>query len=126
MVKIPGLLGRQNGNFEPKDPYVPQQGQAVAENNEVATTITPSKPTIKEKTTDRKERRNEKTEIKKKFKNQQGSIKISNQSKEELEVLMKLTNTKFAYEIIDLLIDRYVEKELTTEQKRKFKLLTEL
>lgn len=39
---------------------------------------------------------------------------------------MKLTNTKFAYEIIDLLIDRYVENELTAEQKRKFKLLTEM
>ncbi|EEM56386.1 hypothetical protein BK764_00040 [Bacillus thuringiensis serovar israelensis] len=121
MAKTPGLLGRQNGNFEPKDPYVPEQGQAAVENNEVAATVTPE-----EKPTDRKEKRNEKTETKKKFKNQQGSIKISNQSKEELEVLMKLTNTKFAYEIIDLLIDRYVENELTPDQKRKFKLLTEV
>lgn len=62
----------------------------------------------------------------KKFKNQQGSIKISNQSKEELEALMKLTNTKYVYEIIDLLIDRYVENEMTPEQKRKFKLLTDI
>lgn len=63
---------------------------------------------------------------KKKFKNQQGSIKIPSQSKEELEALMKITNTKFAHEIIDLLINNYVENELTAEQKMKFKLLTEM
>ncbi len=63
---------------------------------------------------------------KKKFKNQQGSIKVPNESKEELEALMKITNKKFAHEIIDLLIKNYVEKELTTEQKMKFKLLTEM
>jgi virulence-associated protein VapD len=66
------------------------------------------------------------TTDKKEFKNQQGSIKVSSQSKEELEALMKITNTKFAHEIIDLLINNYVEKELTGEQKMKFKLLTEI
>ncbi|MHA4046084.1 hypothetical protein [Bacillus cereus] len=63
---------------------------------------------------------------KKKFKNQQGSIKVPNESKEELEALMKIANKKFAHEIIDLLIKNYVEKELTAEQKMKFKLLTEM
>lgn len=63
---------------------------------------------------------------KKKFKNQQGSIKVPSESKEELEALMKIANKKFAHEIIDLLIQSYVEKELTTEQKMKFKLLTEI
>ncbi|PFY72539.1 hypothetical protein [Bacillus wiedmannii] len=124
MARTPGLLGRKKSNFEPTEPYVPEQGQAVVENNEVP--AAPSQPKIEEKQVTRKEKRNEKTEPKKKFKNQQGSIKISNQSKEELEVLMKLTNTKFTYEIIDLLIDRYVENELTPDQKRKFKLLTEV
>lgn len=124
MARTPGLLGRKKSNFEPTEPYVPEQGQAVVENNEVP--AAPSQPKTEEKQVTQKEKRNEKTESKKKFKNQQGSIKISNQSKEELEVLMKLTNTKFAYEIIDLLIDRYVENELTPEQKRKFKLLTEV
>ena len=124
MARTPGLLGRKKSNFEPTEPYVPEQGQAVVENNEVP--VSPYQPKTEEKQVTRKEKRNEKTESKKKFKNQQGSIKISNQSKEELEVLMKLTNTKFAYEIIDLLIDRYVENDLTPEQKRKFKLLTEL
>ncbi|EJQ55124.1 hypothetical protein [Bacillus mycoides] len=124
MAKTPGLLGRKKSNFEPTEPYVPEQGQATVETNEVA--AIPSQPKTEEKQVSRKEKRIEKTELKKKFKNQQGSIKISNQSKEELEVLMKLTNTKFNYEIIDLLIDRYVENELTPEQKRKFKLLTEL
>ncbi|PHA98664.1 hypothetical protein COE79_20450 [Bacillus toyonensis] len=124
MARTPGLLGRKKSNFEPTEPYVPEQGQAVVENNEVS--VAPSQPKTEEKQLDRKEKRSETTEPKKKFKNQQGSIKISNQSKEELEVLMKLTNTKFTYEIIDLLIDRYVENELTPEQKRKFKLLTEI
>ncbi|EJS45042.1 hypothetical protein V7652_23960 [Bacillus thuringiensis] len=124
MARTPGLLGRKKSNFEPTEPYVPEQGQAVVENNEVPSA--PSQPKTEEKQVAQKEKRNEKTESKKKFKNQQGSIKISNQSKEELEVLMKLTNTKFTYEIIDLLIDRYVENELTPEQKRKFKLLTEI
>ncbi|PDZ02325.1 hypothetical protein COE20_08915 [Bacillus cereus] len=63
---------------------------------------------------------------KKKFKNQQGSIKVPIESKEELEALMKITNKKFTHEIIDLLINSYVEKELTAEQKAKFKLLTEI
>ncbi|WP_144524432.1 hypothetical protein [Bacillus thuringiensis] len=67
-----------------------------------------------------------KTPEKKNFKNQQGSIKISSQSKEQLEALNKLTNTKYAHEIIDLLIKSYVENELTSDQKRKFELLTEL
>lgn len=124
MARTPGLLGRKKSNFEPTEPYVPEQGQAVVEDNEVPSA--PSQPKTEEKQVTQKEKRNEKTELKKKFKNQQGSIKISNQSKEELEVLMKLTNTKFTYEIIDLLIDRYVENELTPEQKRKFKLLTEI
>ncbi len=37
---------------------------------------------------------------------------------------MKLTNRQYAHEIINLLINRYVENELTLEQKREFKLLT--
>lgn len=67
-----------------------------------------------------------KTPEKKNFKNQQGSIKISSQSKEKLEALNKLTNTKYAHEIIDILIKIYVENELTSDQKRKFELLTDL
>ncbi|MGX5627622.1 hypothetical protein [Bacillus cereus] len=63
---------------------------------------------------------------KKKFKNQEAIIKDPNESKVELEALMKITKKKFAHEIIDLLINNYVEKELTAEQKMKFKLLTEI
>ncbi|MEC0037816.1 hypothetical protein P4L29_25990 [Bacillus cereus] len=53
-------------------------------------------------------------------------IKVSNESKVELEALMKIIHKKFAHEIIDLLINNYVEKELTAEQKMKFKLLTNI
>lgn len=66
------------------------------------------------------------TPEKKNFKNQQGSIKIPSQSKEKLETLNKLTNTKYAHEIIDILIRSYVENELTLDQKTKFELLTDL
>ncbi|PGW32536.1 hypothetical protein COE04_21470 [Bacillus cereus] len=45
---------------------------------------------------------------------------------EELGTLMNLTIKKYTHEIIDLLIHHYVENQLTPEQKRKFKLLTEI
>ncbi|MEK4894230.1 hypothetical protein MHH74_29840 [Bacillus sp. FSL M7-0996] len=90
-------------------------------NNSFVVTVTPITDSLDSNTEKKLQ-----TPEKKNFKNQQGSIKISSQSKEELEALMKITNTKFTHEIIDLLINRYVESELTAEQKIKFKLLTEL
>lgn len=123
MAKTPGLLGRTKGNFKPEDPYVKNEDPVapkVKEDNPPSPTKNEQKQIIQEETKEEQEPE------KKKFKNQQGSIKISSQSKEELEALMKLTNTKYAHEIIDLLIDRYVENELTSAQKRKFKLLTEV
>ncbi|MBJ8113696.1 hypothetical protein JDS99_29650 [Bacillus cereus group sp. N6] len=103
-IKNLGLLNRKN--FTPEQAY---------QSSEDAQGI--QQTTIKEQ---------QRLQEKKVFKNQQGSIKISNQSKEELEALMKITNTKYNYEIIDLLIDWYVEKELTPAQRKKFKLLTEI
>ncbi|EXL18956.1 hypothetical protein X844_0027 [Listeria monocytogenes Lm_1823] len=47
------------------------------------------------------------------------------QTKEELQALKTITKTKFDYEIIDLLIDTYVNNELAPEQRRKFKAMTE-
>ncbi|MHA4207293.1 hypothetical protein [Bacillus cereus] len=88
-------------------------------NNSFVVTVTPITDNL-DLNTDKKLQAPEK----KKFKNQQGSIKVSNESKIELEALMKIANKKFAHEIINLLIDNYVEKELTAEQKMKFKLLT--
>ncbi|CUB08496.1 hypothetical protein BN2127_JRS1_00278 [Bacillus cereus] len=120
MTKKPGLLDRTVGNFKPEDPYIPPEDSSGTKNVE---DTPPSPPKEEQKQEDKKK---EQEPEKKKFKNQQGSIKISRQSKEELEALMKLTNTKYAHEIIDLLIDRYVENELTSAQKRKFKLLTEV
>ncbi|MBY0598950.1 hypothetical protein [Bacillus bingmayongensis] len=123
MAKTPGLLGRKKSNFDPIDPYIPNEDSVVTKSSE----DTPASPPINEqKQVNQQAKKKEQTPEKKKFKNQQGSIKISSQSKEELEALMKLTNTKFAHKIIDLLIHHYVENELTSEQKRKFKLLTEI
>ncbi|WP_026593275.1 hypothetical protein [Bacillus sp. UNC437CL72CviS29] len=123
MAKTPGLLGRKKSNFEPTAPYIPSEEPVKSKTTE-DTPVIENKGGQKQVT--QKEKKKEQEPEKKKFKNQQGSIKISSQSKEELEALMKLTNTKYAHEIIDLLIDRYVENELTSAQKRKFKLLTEI
>ncbi|MCU5508227.1 hypothetical protein OCB07_05115 [Bacillus cereus] len=90
-------------------------------NNSFVVTVTPITESLDSNTEEKLQARG-----KKNFKNQQGSIKISSQSKEQLEALNKLTNTKYAHEIIDLLIQSYVENELTLDQKRKFELLTEL
>ncbi|MDV6040386.1 hypothetical protein N7X28_28625 [Bacillus sp. SM-B1] len=90
-------------------------------NNSFVVTVTPITESLELNTEEKL-----KTPEKKNFKNQQGSIKISNQSKEQLEALNKLTNTKYAHEIIDILIKSYVENELTSDQKRKFELLTDL
>ncbi|WIY58959.1 hypothetical protein [Bacillus arachidis] len=85
-----------------------------------------SLPKNEQKQENQQAKKKEQTPEKKKFKNQKGSIKISSQSKKELGTLMKLTTTKYAHEIIDLLIHHYVENQLAPEQKRKFKLLTEI
>ncbi|HDR4845319.1 TPA: hypothetical protein QCR58_005067 [Bacillus cereus] len=90
-------------------------------NNSFVVTVTPITDNL-----DLNTEKELKTPEKKNFKNQQGSIKISSQSKEQLEALNKLTNTKYAHEIIDLLIKSYVKNELTSEQKGKFELLTNL
>lgn len=90
-------------------------------NNSFVVTVTPITDNLELNT-----EKELKTPEKKNFKNQQGSIKISSQSKEKLEALNKLTNTKYAHEIIDILIKSYVENELTSDQKRKFELLTDL
>ncbi|PGA96611.1 hypothetical protein [Bacillus wiedmannii] len=103
-----GLLSRKN--FTPEQSY-----QSPEETQEIEKTKVKIQAEEQKNATEKKA-----------FKNQQGSIKISNQSKEELEALMKITNTKYNYEIIDLLIDWYVEKELTPTQRKKFKLLTEI
>ncbi|MEN1938230.1 hypothetical protein AAIE21_22300 [Paenibacillus sp. 102] len=123
MAKTPGLLGRKKSNFDPTDPYIPNEDPVVTKSGEDTPNFSPKN---EQKQVNQQEKKNEQTPEKKKFKNQQGSIKISSQSKEELEALMKLTNTKYAHKIINLLINSYVENELTPEQKRKFKILTEI
>ncbi|HFK1537619.1 TPA: hypothetical protein ACGXMY_005675 [Bacillus cereus] len=90
-------------------------------NNSFVVTVTPITDNL-----DLNTEKELKTPEKKNFKNQQGSIKISSQSKKQLEALNKLTNTKYAHEIIDLLIKSYVKNELNLEQKGKFELLTNL
>lgn len=59
-------------------------------------------------------------------KNQDSNIKVSRQTKNQIDILMKLTDNKFAYEMIETLIDNYVEKELDPDKRRAFKTLSSL
>lgn len=59
------------------------------------------------------------------FKNQDATIKLSRATKEELELLMKIKNTKFTYEMIEMMIDSYVANELSNDEQRSFRTLKE-
>lgn len=59
-------------------------------------------------------------------KNQEANIKVSNQTKNEIDILMKLTDNKFAYEMVESLIDHYVDNVLDSDKKRAFKTLSSL
>lgn len=59
-------------------------------------------------------------------KNQDANIKLSQQTKNQLEILMKLTDHSFGYEMIEFLIDNYVDNNLDSDKKRAFKALTSL
>lgn len=58
--------------------------------------------------------------------NQQRNIKISVDTKKQLDILLKFSNHKFAYELIDSMIDVYVEHALDNDQKRAFKTLSKI
>lgn len=94
-----GLI--QNNKIEPKQ---------TAEN-----TI---KPTI-----DIPIKRKQKKEV---AKNQEANIKTSTQTKKELDILMTLTDNKFSYEMLETLIDYYVETALDSDKRRAFKTLSSL
>ena len=59
-------------------------------------------------------------------KNQDANIKVSQQTKDQLDILIKLTDNKFSYEMIETLIDNYVETALDADKKRAFKTLSSL
>lgn len=59
-------------------------------------------------------------------KNQDANIKVSRQTKDQIDILMKLTDNKFAYEMIETMIDNYVETALDADKKRAFKTLSSL
>ena len=58
--------------------------------------------------------------------NQTANIKVSNKTKKDLDTLMQLTNHKFTYEMIETLLDYYVENNLESDKKRAFKTLSAL
>ncbi|WP_088816483.1 MULTISPECIES: hypothetical protein [Listeria] len=56
--------------------------------------------------------------------NQVANVKISRRTKEEIDLLIKLTSHKFAYEVIESMIDNYVDNILDPDQRRAFKTLS--
>lgn len=60
------------------------------------------------------------------FDNQKSNLKVSIQIKQEIDILIKLTHNKFTYEMIEEMIDSYVNNELTDDQQRAFKSLSKL
>lgn len=61
-----------------------------------------------------------------KFENQTANIKISQETKNNIAILMNLTNTKFTYEMIQEMIKTYISYELSYDQQRAFKTLNNL
>lgn len=59
---------------------------------------------------------NEHKQLKTKFKNQKKSIKVSIETKNQLDVLKQIESMKYDYEIIQLLLDSFVN-ELQPDQR---------
>lgn len=94
---LKGMKPRESGNIPTKETY---------NSNE------PLKATKKEKHAETK------------YQNQSHQIKISAQLKEEINALKAITNTKFDYEVLSLLIDSYNKNEFDPTQRRRFRALT--
>ena len=97
------VLNRTSGNFIPEEAYKPEQKKSFEQNKNE------SKKQLKS---------NER-------KNQQAQFKISQNLKDELIGIKVLTNSKYDYEVIQLLIDSY-KKTLSPEDTKKLRLITEL
>lgn len=87
-------------------------------------------PTLPEKKEEKqpvsKPEKNNDANLSKKHINQQKNIKVSNKTKEEIDILLKFSSHKFAYELIESMIDNYVENVLDSDQRRAFKTLSKM
>lgn len=112
-----GMLGnklqRKSGNFTPEEIYDKEiagaQNNLIKEHNKEKQTFINSTSVIKS---------NER-------KNQQAQLKISQSLKDEINAIKTLTNTKYEYEVIQLLIDGY-KKTLSPEDLKKLRLIIDL
>lgn len=111
-TKRPSSLIKQERVLPNEQPAVKRSGliqsAKATKENEV---ISPEKTTVDDKP--------------KKFRNQDATIKLSRSTKEEIELLMKLKDTKFVYEMIETMIDSYVANDLTHDEQRSFRTLKE-
>lgn len=71
----------------------------------------------------------DKTEEKKKKKavnNQKCILKMSEETKTDMDILLKMLSFKYRYEVLDLMIDSYVKNEFSNDQQRVFKELRKI
>lgn len=120
-----GMLGnalnRTSGNFTPEEAYEPEQEKAVTSNDAKEKTTTPNTEETKQQEKNESSKQIKSNERK----NQQAQFKISQSLKDELLGIKALTNSKYDYEVIQLLIDSY-KKTLSTEDIKKLRLIIEL
>ena len=95
---------RKSGNFTPKQSFVEQEKEPQVEINQ---------PT-------------QSTEIIETDKyipspNQRKTLKVSPQTKKELEELKRYLKVEYNYEAIQFLIDNYVNTQLSAQEKNRFK-----
>lgn len=60
------------------------------------------------------------------YANQKAQIKLSEGLKNECNAIKQIFKKKYDYEVLELLIDSFVESEMTPSQKKTFKTLKDL
>lgn len=96
------LLSRKEGNFEPKEPFVPDK-----------------KP-VKH---DRAEK--EKVDKVSKLGSRRKNIKVSEDLKKSIDAIKKIKGYSYDYEVIGVLIDSFMENE-TESNKKKYNILRDI
>lgn len=101
---------RKRGNFAPKEAF--EEKEATEEKKKVTRPVAKKQSTAIE---------NIETDKYVPSTNQRKTLKVSPQTKKELEELKRYLRVEFNYEVIQFLIDDYVNTRLSTSEKARFK-----
>lgn len=105
---------RKKGNFQPNQAYNPSNDEKKIKN------IEPQKKSEEQKQT------NDSADKYIPSVNQRKSLKVSPQTKIELEELKRSLQLGFNYEVIQYLIDNYINTNFSQKEKQRFKENTNL